>query len=55
MFRPLNQYHVVMEVRLSSSKTTEALQNIYLRSTSGTPIPLGCVHSLFSPLTYLWQ
>jgi multidrug efflux pump len=40
MYRPLNQYHVVMEVALEFQQTTEALQNIYLRSTSGTPIPL---------------
>jgi multidrug efflux pump len=40
MYRPLNQYHVVMEVAPQFQQTTEALQNIYLRSTSGTPIPL---------------
>src|SRR5579871_822441 len=34
MYRALNQYHVVMEV------APEALQNIYLRSTTGTPVPL---------------
>jgi multidrug efflux pump len=40
MYRPLNQYHVVMEVAPEFQQTTEALQNIYLRSTNGTPIPL---------------
>jgi multidrug efflux pump len=40
MYMPLNQYHVVMEVAPEFQQTTEALQNIYLRSTSGTPIPL---------------
>ena len=40
MYRPLNQYHVVMEVAPQFQQTPEALQNIYLRSTSGTPIPL---------------
>jgi multidrug efflux pump len=40
MYRPLNQYHVVMEVAPQFQQTTEALQNIYLRSTSGAPIPL---------------
>jgi multidrug efflux pump len=40
MYRPLNQYHVVMEVAPEFQQTTEGLQNIYLRSTSGTPIPL---------------
>jgi multidrug efflux pump len=40
MYRPLNQYHVVMEVAPQFQETTEALQNIYLRSTGGAPIPL---------------
>jgi multidrug efflux pump len=40
MYQPLNQYHVVMEVAPQFQQTTEALQNIYLRSSSGAPIPL---------------
>ena len=40
IYRPLNQYHVVMEVAPEFQQTTDALQNIYLRSTLGTPIPL---------------
>jgi multidrug efflux pump len=40
MYRPLNQYHVVMEVAPQFHQTPEALQNIYLRSTAGTPVPL---------------
>ncbi len=40
MYRPLNQYHVVMEVASQYQQTPEALQNIYLKSTAGTPIPL---------------
>jgi multidrug efflux pump len=40
MYRPLNQYHVVMEVAQQYQQTPEALQNIYLRSTTGTPVPL---------------
>ena len=40
MYRPLNQYHVVMEVAPQYQQTTEALQNIYLRSSNGAPIPL---------------
>jgi multidrug efflux pump len=40
MYRPLNQYHVVMEVAPEFQQTTAALQNIYLRSSGGTPIPL---------------
>jgi len=48
MYRPLNQYHVVMEVAPEFQQTTEALQNIYLRSSSGTPIPLAAF-THFSP------
>jgi multidrug efflux pump len=40
MYRPLNQYHVVMEVASQFQQTPESLQNIYLRSTAGTPVPL---------------
>ncbi|HVI09378.1 MAG TPA: multidrug efflux RND transporter permease subunit [Candidatus Binatia bacterium] len=40
MYAPLNQYHVVMEVAPQFQQTPEALQNIYLRSTAGTPVPL---------------
>jgi multidrug efflux pump len=40
MYRPLNQYHVVMEVAPEFQQTTEALQNIYLRASNGNPIPL---------------
>jgi len=40
MYRPLNQYHVVMEVAPQYQQSTEALQNIYLRSTTGGAVPL---------------
>jgi len=40
MYEPLNQYHVVMEVAPQFQQNPEALQNIYLRSTAGTPVPL---------------
>ncbi|MGA8270833.1 MAG: efflux RND transporter permease subunit, partial [Candidatus Sulfotelmatobacter sp.] len=40
MYMPLNQYHVVMEAAPQFQQTPEALQNIYLRSTAGTPVPL---------------
>ena len=40
MYRPLNQYHVVMEVAPQFQQTTESLQNIYLRAANGNPIPL---------------
>jgi len=40
MYRALNQYHVVMEVAQQFQQTPDALQNIYLRSTTGAPVPL---------------
>ncbi|HUO24872.1 MAG TPA: multidrug efflux RND transporter permease subunit [Candidatus Aquilonibacter sp.] len=40
MYRPLNQYHVVMEVAPQFQQTTEALQNIYVRSSAGAMVPL---------------
>ena len=40
MYEALNQYHVVMEAAPRFQQTPEALQNIYLRSTAGTPIPI---------------
>ena len=40
MYRPLNQYHVVMEVAPQFQQTPDALQNIYLRASNGAPIPL---------------
>ena len=40
MYRSLNQYHVVMEVAQQFQQTPEALQDIYLKSTTGAAIPL---------------
>jgi len=40
MYRALNQYHVVMEVAPQFQQTPEALENIYLRSTTGSAVPL---------------
>ncbi len=40
MYKPLNQYHVVMEVAQEFSNSTDALQNIYVRAANGTPVPL---------------
>jgi multidrug efflux pump len=40
MYEPLNQYHVVMEVADQFQQTPEALHNIYLKSTTGSAIPL---------------
>ena len=46
MYKPLNQYHVVMEVAPEFSNSTDALQNIYVRAANGTPVPLACLCSL---------
>ena len=54
MYLPLNQYHVVMEVAEQFQQTPEALQNIYLKSTTGSPIPLAAFthfESSNTPLT----
>ncbi|HKS72698.1 MAG TPA: multidrug efflux RND transporter permease subunit [Terriglobales bacterium] len=40
MYRPLNQYHVVMEVAPEFQKSPEALQVIYVRSSGGQMVPL---------------
>ncbi|HEU5337603.1 MAG TPA: multidrug efflux RND transporter permease subunit, partial [Terriglobales bacterium] len=40
MYEELNQYHVVLEVARQFQRTPEALQNIYVRSSSGAEIPL---------------
>ncbi|PYX34631.1 MAG: multidrug transporter subunit MdtC [Acidobacteria bacterium] len=40
MYKQLNQYHVVMEVAPEFSKSSEALQNIYVRASNGIAVPL---------------
>ena len=40
MYRQLNQYHVVMEVAPQFAQSTEALENIYVRGSNGTAVPL---------------
>ena len=46
MYKPLNQYHVVMEVAPEFSRSTDALQNIYVRAANGTPVPLAAFATL---------
>jgi multidrug efflux pump len=43
MYRQLNQYHVVMEVAPNFSRTTEALDNIYVRGSNGAAVPLSAL------------
>jgi multidrug efflux pump len=40
MYTELNQYHVVMEVDPRYQQSTDAIQQLYLRSTNGTQVPM---------------
>ena len=40
MYKPLNQYHVVMEAELPYQQNPDSLNNIYLRSSNGVEVPL---------------
>jgi multidrug efflux pump len=40
MYRQLNQYHVVMEVDPQLQQSPDALQNIYVKSSTGAVVPL---------------
>jgi multidrug efflux pump len=42
-YRPLNQYHVVMEVAPQFQMNPDSLKNIYVKSTNGTMVPLTAV------------
>ena len=42
-YRPLNQYHVVMEVAPQYQMDPDALKNIYVKSTTGAEVPLSAV------------
>jgi multidrug efflux pump len=42
-YRPLNQYHVVMEVDPKYSQNPDALNNIYVKSNTGAEVPLSAV------------
>ncbi|MDE2422044.1 MAG: multidrug efflux RND transporter permease subunit [Gammaproteobacteria bacterium] len=40
IYMPLNQYHVVMEVAPQYQQSPEALNNIYVMTSAGKPVPL---------------
>jgi len=42
-YRPLNQYHVVMEVAEEFQQDPDALKNIYIKGTTGAMVPLSAV------------
>ncbi len=40
MYTQLNQYHVVMEVDPRFQQSTDAIQQLYVRSATGAQVPL---------------
>jgi multidrug efflux pump len=42
-YRPLNQYHVVMEVAPEYQRNPDSIKNIYVKSTTGAMVPLSAV------------
>ena len=53
MYTQLNQYHVVLEVSPEYQRDPSDLNSIYLRSATGTPVPLGSFSHLESTSTPL--
>jgi multidrug efflux pump len=53
IFTQLNQYHVIMEVAPGFQSNTTALQNIYVKSSNGTQVPLSTFTHFVSQLTPL--
>src|SRR5215510_9707728 len=51
MYKPLNQYHVVMEAKLAYQQNPDALKNIYVRSVNGVEVPLSSFIHYESGLT----
>jgi multidrug efflux pump len=52
IFTQLNQYHVVMEVAPNFQRTTSALNNLYVKSSNGTQVPLSTfTHMVTHPAT----
>jgi len=51
MYKPLNQYHVVMEAGQLYQQNPDALKNIYVRSNNGVEVPLSSFIHYESGLT----
>src|SRR5262249_24335839 len=51
MYKPLNQYHVVMEAELFYQQNPDAFKNIYVRSSNGVEVPLTAFSHYESGLT----
>ncbi len=43
MFKPMNQYHVIMEAAPEYWQNPEILRDVYVRSSSGTQVPLNAL------------
>jgi multidrug efflux pump len=53
IFTQLNQYHVIMEVAPEYQRNTTALNNIYVKSSNGTQVPLSTFTHFVPQLTSL--
>ncbi len=53
MYSPLNQYHVVMEVAPPFWQLPATLDDIYVTSTTGNPVPLSAIASFANSNTVL--
>ena len=53
MFTQLNQYHVVLEVDPHFQQNPDALKDIYVKSSSGTQVPLSAISHLEQSTTPL--
>ena len=51
MYKPLNQYHVVMEIDPVFQTSPDALKDIYIRSANGPEIPISAVTKYANGLT----
>ena len=51
MYKPLNQYHVVMEAELPYQENPDAFKNIYVRSANGVEVPLSAFSHYESGVT----
>src|SRR6266850_202180 len=51
MYKPLNQYHVVMEAELPFQQSPDSLKDMYVRSSAGVEVPLSSFIHYRSGLT----
>jgi multidrug efflux pump len=51
MYKPLNQYHVVMEVEPSFWQNPDALKHVYVKGLNGAEVPLSALYRYTSATT----